>query len=210
MQSSSLQRCRSMPSRTAVGLLARSSNRKFVATRAAYASAGLAATPAGLDHLVQRNVAYTFGYYARAAALSSSRYRRRLHQTIETHGAEHLAQAVDHGRGVILVSPHLGDLELAASFIAQVLGVRPVVPVAVVRPALRQLFYDRVRDACGFDLRRRTSLETLASDLSAGHAVSSCATGARLAEAPRSGSLVNEPSSRPRHTAWRCSLGRPF
>lgn len=76
-------------------------------------------------------------------------------------------------RGVILTSVHLGDFDLAASWIAEVLGSRPVVPVARCPSRAWQSFYDGVRVACGFALRcqEATGLADLERELERGRLI---------------------------------------
>jgi lauroyl/myristoyl acyltransferase len=47
----------------------------------------------------------------------------RLRSAIDVHGAEHLAAARNSGRGVILLSAHLGNWEMGAAYVAS-LGTR--------------------------------------------------------------------------------------
>ena len=148
-------------------------SRKLAATRSVYATAGLASTPPALDRLVRRNLTYTAGYYQRAARLVDQRYRRTLQRTIAVRGVDRLEAATSGSRGAILVAAHLGDFDLAGSWIAEVFGRSPVVPVAAVSSAARQDFYDRVRRACGFTLRRQgdTTVNDLATDIRRGRLV---------------------------------------
>lgn len=73
---------------------------------------------------------------------------RHLEGLIEVQGAEHLAAARSSGRGVILLSAHLGSWELGAAWLAGT-GA-PVHMVARPHPSrLVERFYARRRGACG-------------------------------------------------------------
>lgn len=154
-------------------LVARVPSAKLAMTRAVYETAGLCDTRRETDLLVQRNLVFTVGYYRRALLLRETRYRRRLQRTITPLGADAIADALTARRGAILASVHLGDFDLAASWIAEVLGSRPVVPVAVCRSPAWQRFYDGVRVSCGFALRRQesTCLEDLEHELDRGRLI---------------------------------------
>ncbi len=155
------------------GLVSRLPNAKVVATRATYAAAGLAQDPATLNELVCKNLAYTVGYYRRALSLRHAAYRHRLQRTIRVDGLRHLEAASKRGGGVILVAAHIGDFDLAGSWIAEMFGTPPVVPVASVREPARQRFYDDLRRSCGFVVRRQetTRLDDLADDIDRGRIV---------------------------------------
>jgi lauroyl/myristoyl acyltransferase len=67
---------------------------------------------------------------------------------LEVHGAEHLAAARASGRGVILLSAHLGNWELGAAWLAA--GGTPVHLVARAHPSPRvERFFARRRRAWG-------------------------------------------------------------
>jgi lauroyl/myristoyl acyltransferase len=152
--------------------IARMPSEKVRTTRAVYTSTGLAVTKRDADRLVQRNLAFTARYYGRALLLQQGRYRARLQRTIVASGADALAHALERRQGAILTSVHLGDFELAASWIAEVLGSRPAVPVAECRSRAWQSFYDDLRTSCGFRLRRPgTRLADLEADLNQGRPV---------------------------------------
>lgn len=153
--------------------VARIPSHKLAITRAVYESAGLTRTRAEAELLVQRNLIFTAGYYRRALLLREAHYRRRLQRTITPLGADAIADALTARRGVILTSVHLGDFDLAASWIAEVLGSRPVVPVATCPSRAWQSFYDAVRSECGFALRRQeaTRLEELEQELECGRLI---------------------------------------
>jgi lauroyl/myristoyl acyltransferase len=154
-------------------LYARLSKDKFAATRLAFREAGFVNDERAVDDLLELNIAYTYGYHVRALRLGDERYRRRLQNTIVPEGLHNLLDARDPGSGVILTTVHVGDFDLAASWITQILGLPLVVPVARVHSSGRQGFYDRMRKACGFRLRfgEHLSLDALAGDLRAGSVV---------------------------------------
>lgn len=146
---------------------------KFRITRTVYGMTGLATSPRELDLLVSRNAAYTFGYYRRLARLLEPDYRRRLQKTITPIGADRLASAEKHPPGVILLSAHVGDFDLAGSWIAEVLGRSPVVPVATLGRPIAQRLFAVARKSYGFTLalRESTSMQDLEGHLSAGRIV---------------------------------------
>lgn len=73
---------------------------------------------------------------------------RVLGQVTEVHGAEHLAAARESGRGIILLSAHLGSWELGAAWLAG--AGTPIHVVARPHPSRRvERFYARRRGACG-------------------------------------------------------------
>ena len=70
---------------------------------------------------------------------------------IEVHGARHLEAARGSGRGVILLSAHLGNWELGAAWLAA--GGTPIRLVARPHPSPRvERFYARCRDSWGVGL----------------------------------------------------------
>ena len=154
-------------------LVRRLPSRKLAITRAVYESASLTRDRPETDLLVQRNLIFTAGYYRRALLLREAGYRRRLQATITPIGADAIADSLTAQSGVILTSVHLGDFDLAASWIAEVLGSQPVVPVASCPSWAWQKFYDGVRSACGFALRRQeaTRLADLERELSRGRLI---------------------------------------
>jgi KDO2-lipid IV(A) lauroyltransferase len=105
--------------------------------------------------------------------LLSRGYRRRVLDDVHIVGADRLVAASPEGTGFLLVTVHLGDFELAAAWLTEVAGREVVAVVDRVSPRLRQLFFDRVRRACGVALRRQddVSVEDLQEDLAAGRIV---------------------------------------
>jgi lauroyl/myristoyl acyltransferase len=141
---------------------------KFEATRRAYASAGIAASCA------LENVEFVWRYYGRLALLLWSPYRRRLQRNACARGTGRLSRALAGGRGsAVIVSCHLGEMELAGSWLTECTGREVVAVVDEVTPRVRQVFFDSVRGACGIVLRRQadTSLMELCRDLDAGRIV---------------------------------------
>ena len=84
-----------------------------------------------------------------------------------------MSRALENGAGAVLVSAHLGELEAAASWLTGVAGREIVAVVDSVSPWWRQLFFDRVRRACGVRLRRQAEVqvEDLVADLAGGRIV---------------------------------------
>jgi phosphatidylinositol dimannoside acyltransferase len=139
---------------------------KFVATRSAYRRTGIASTTDELDAMVAANASHTLRYYRRLVRLANARERMRMHAEVDGSGVALLERALSRGRGVILVSGHIGEFDLAASWLAQVRGVPVVVPVART-DLLRQPMFARVRSSAGLDLRRaeKTTLRQLEWEL---------------------------------------------
>jgi KDO2-lipid IV(A) lauroyltransferase len=143
---------------------------KFESTREAYDQAGLAATPAELDRLVLENFRYVWSYYARFGQLLLHARRKELQCGFEVDGLPALRRSLSRGRGAILVTSHLGDFDLAGSWLAQQAGLPVVTVVDTVTPRVRQLFFDSCRRRAGIKLRyeSETRLEELADDLRRG------------------------------------------
>jgi lauroyl/myristoyl acyltransferase len=95
---------------------------------------------------------------------------RRDTEVVGYHG---LSRSLEDGGGAVLVSAHLGELEVAATWLTEVAKREVVAVVDTVSPWWRQLFFDTVRRACGVQLRRQAevTLEELAADLAAGRIV---------------------------------------
>jgi KDO2-lipid IV(A) lauroyltransferase len=122
---------------------------------------------------VRANLAFSWRYYGCLFLLMVAPLRRRLKATVDVEGVAHLDEALRSGRGAVLASAHIGDFELMGAWLAQSFDARVVVPVAEVRPRVRQRFFDRVRRSCGLTLVRETDLELrhLVSELRTGSLV---------------------------------------
>jgi lauroyl/myristoyl acyltransferase len=144
---------------------------KFAATETALRTA--TADPVRAEDLTTENLEFTWRYYGRLARLLSPNYRRRLRRRTRVVGCYRLSRALESGAGAVLVSAHLGELEAAASWLTGVAGREVVAVVDSVSPWARQLFFDRVRRACGVRLRRQAEVqvEDLVADLAAGRIV---------------------------------------
>jgi len=144
---------------------------KFAATEAVLRAT--APSSAGAKDLTFGNLEFTWRYYARLIRLLSPRYRRRLRRNTEVIGHLALSRALESGAGAVLVSTHLGEMEVAAAWLTEVAKRDVVAVVDTVSPWWRQLFFDRVRRACGVRLRRQeeVTIEALADDLAAGRIV---------------------------------------
>jgi Kdo2-lipid IVA lauroyltransferase/acyltransferase len=147
------------------------------------------------------NFALSFTEFLRAGHTP----HERLTEAVEVHGAEHLEAARRSGRGVIVLSAHLGNWELGAAWLAA--GGMPIHLVARPHPSRRvERFYARRRHAWGVRLmtdrplwrpaaaalRRREWVALMADrgtpELGTGRRASVCAWAAVLAR--RTGALV--------------------
>src|SRR4051795_2384745 len=108
-----------MPLKTApwVAGLSRRPNGKFASTAEVHGFVGIERPGLLTDH-----VEFVYRYYGRLLTLLSARRRRDLQGSIEPVGHEYLLEALEHGRGAVLVSAHLGDFDLAGSWLTQVDG----------------------------------------------------------------------------------------
>lgn len=145
--------------------------RKIQAAAKIYRATGIAPRGATSYLLAVRNLWFASTYYARLSLLFCRVGRKRLQRTIDVVGLQHLVENAA-SRGTILVAPHLGDFDLAVSWLSQVAGLHVAVPVARLSPAIRGLVFDAVRVRCGFQLRRGPRLlEQLSRDLQPGSVV---------------------------------------
>lgn len=147
-------------------------SRKFDAARITLEACGL--LPAhGADQALVAHVEFVYGYYARLALLADASSRHRLHRSLALEGGEHLQRALGLGRGLVLVSAHLGEFDLAGSWLAEQAGCQVVAVVDPVADAARQRLFDSLRGRSGILLRRRDqiSLADLEGDLGRGRAV---------------------------------------
>ena len=88
-------------------------------------------------------------------------HRQALHDLIQWDGAEHLEAALSQGRGVIVMSPHIGCWEVGAQAIAERFGPRFGSLVALFRPARKAWLEPLVAQA-----RNRPHLDTVPTTLS--------------------------------------------
>lgn len=147
-------------------------NRKFAATGLLAVEAELV-PPGEARAMVRANAAFVWSYYLRFARLASGRGRGRAYDRITSCGEEHLRTAVAQGRGVILLSVHLGDFDLGGGWLAERQAITPVVVTRPLRPNWRNALFSFVRRRCGVVLRDadHTGLEDLERDLGLGRAL---------------------------------------
>jgi len=102
----------------------------------------------------QREVAATFGYYARYW-LESFRLpgtdRETLDAGFEVQGFEQVQAAHDAGTGIILALPHLGGWEWAAFWLAEVQGLPVTAVVEPVEPIELADWFLGLRQAIGIN-----------------------------------------------------------
>jgi KDO2-lipid IV(A) lauroyltransferase len=144
----------------------------MVAAEAVYAYTGLADGAAGRS-LAAANLKFSWQYYARLAALLNPRRRREVIETVKPEHLDRLERALSVRRGLIIISAHLGDFEIAAAWLRQSMGREVVAVVDTVAQRARQAFFDHARESCGLILRRAdaTRLPELKADLDAGRIV---------------------------------------
>lgn len=148
------------------------SNRKFTAMRDAAVRLRLV-EPGAEVALERANAAFVWSYYRRLVRLWRRRGRGRLVATVNPLGEDHLADALKQGRGLILLSLHLGDFDLAGAWMAARHGVKPVVISRAIWPHWRGRLFSLVRRRSGVILRDadRTDFVQLTRDLEMGRAV---------------------------------------
>jgi phosphatidylinositol dimannoside acyltransferase len=149
-----------------LGRLATLANRKFAATRVLAAEAGLV-SPADEGSFVRSNAVFVWSYYLRLARLVSRRSRKRVYDQVAPMGEEHLQAAMAQGKGMILLSVHLGDFDAGGGWLAERQAITPVVVARPLRPRWREALFSLVRRRCGVLLREAgdTSLGELDRDL---------------------------------------------
>jgi KDO2-lipid IV(A) lauroyltransferase len=144
----------------------------MAAAEAAYAHAGLAHGPAA-GSLAAANLKFSWQYYARLASLVNPRCRRDLIESVEPESLDRLNRGLSAPEGLIIVTAHLGDFEIAAAWLRQSTEREVVAVVDKVAPRARQALFDRVRHSCGLVLRpaESTGLADLRADLDAGRII---------------------------------------
>ena len=141
---------------------------KFRATRGVYVMTGLAEESQATSLAVQ-NAVFTLRYYREL--FLHPRRSSIARGELKVRSANHFFEAAANGRGVIIVTAHLGDFEIAAEWLRRHVEV---VSAAVDRRwAFRQHPYDWARRVRGIHLRsgRHGSLVRLKHDLAAGGVV---------------------------------------
>lgn len=161
-------RIRTLPLRVAASF----PSRKFRSTASIYEKTGLAQGEP-VRSMALQNLVFSWSYHLRLASLLSSRQRTRLIKTVHTSDQQQLSQGLGVGPGLVLVSAHLGDFEIAGAWLRQCTGREVVAVVDTVSQRVRQWFFDATRRACGVTLRRaeNTSIVDLEADLLAGRIV---------------------------------------
>ncbi|MGN6257101.1 MAG: lysophospholipid acyltransferase family protein [Solirubrobacterales bacterium] len=147
-------------------------NRKFAAT--GFLAAKMELAGRGEEAALMRaNAAFVWSYYWRFMRLAFRRSRKRTYDRVASVGEERLRAAAAEGRGVILLSVHLGDFDAAGGWLAEREGITPVVVARRLRPRWREALFCLLRHRCGVLLREAgdTSLDRLALDLKEGRAV---------------------------------------
>jgi phosphatidylinositol dimannoside acyltransferase len=126
-----------------------------------------------IDVLVRQNAAYTMRYYKALLRLPHRSYRRTAQRGVRVENLEALSLAVGSGRGVVLVAPHMGQFELAASWVVEEAGVPLVAPVGSCLLRLQDWIQTRARTASGIETHavQHDSVPTFAGALRRGGVV---------------------------------------
>jgi KDO2-lipid IV(A) lauroyltransferase len=98
----------------------------------------------------QREVVQTFTSYAACLAESLGIERADAeHTELTLHGGEHLQSALDAGRGVILVTAHIGPWDCAARLLARDFRADVLVVMLAESDAAARRMHDSVRERSG-------------------------------------------------------------
>lgn len=141
-------------------------NRKFEAAGVVAGDAELVGRD-GESAFVRSNAAFIWSYYLRFTCLAFRRARKRSYDRVKVLGEERLRAAAAEGKGIILLSVHLGDFDAGGGWLADRQAITPVVVAQPLRPRWRWALFSLVRRRCGVLLRQagRTSLDQLERDL---------------------------------------------
>jgi phosphatidylinositol dimannoside acyltransferase len=122
---------------------------------------------------MRANAAFVWSYYWRFAHLISFRAREKLYDRIAVIGNDRLTAAAASRRGVILLSVHLGDFDVAGGWLVARRQIEPVVVSAPLREGWRDALFSSVRRRAGVIVRdlRATDCDVLSRDLELGRAV---------------------------------------
>jgi lauroyl/myristoyl acyltransferase len=148
-------------------LLTLSPNRKFAATELLMAEVGLVSQGKQRAALARSNAVFVWSYYLRLLLLGSRRRRERAYARFVVHGEENLRSATARGKGILLLSVHLGDFDLGGGWLAECCGITPVVCTRPLRPSWRDDLFSAARRRLGVVLRDvdDIGIETLEADL---------------------------------------------
>ena len=106
------------------------------------------------DRALRRAVSDTFASYGRywlELFRLPQDVRRSTEPRFDADGWEHIADAMDAGKGLILALPHLGGFDFAAAWLAE-RGVAPTVVVEPVEPPELYEWFAGVREAIGMEV----------------------------------------------------------
>jgi lauroyl/myristoyl acyltransferase len=96
------------------------------------------------------DVVRTFVAYAHCLAESLAAERPEAAKAVPSvEGAEHLAEAIARGRGVVLVTAHTGTWDVAARFLGREYGMDVVLVMAKEEDERARALHDRVRSKGG-------------------------------------------------------------
>ena len=154
-------------------LLRGTRTRRIAAARAAYRYGRLVSSDEELAQLLFAGARHRWRSSARTLSLMSHRRRAALQVGIEASGAEHLQAAASRGRGVVIASAHLSDVDLAGSWLSQTCELEVVAVAGGACGRLRGEAFKRIRQACGVAVRHESStrISDLCADLARGRVV---------------------------------------
>ncbi len=114
-----------------------------------------------------RNLSRNLVEFARFGKLKES---GKLDELVEVVGKEHLDEAYSRGKGVLILSAHLGNWELLASCIVE-MGHRLTILVRRIDYARYDSFLDFLRSSSGVDTINRDNVREILRRLTQGQAI---------------------------------------
>lgn len=153
-------------------LLTLAPNRKFAATERLIADVGLIER-SNQRALLRANAVFVWSYYLRLIQLWFRRGRDRAYEQVVVVGEENLRSAAAEGKGVLLLSVHLGDFDLGGGWLAERCAITPVACTRPLRPRWRDFLFSATRRRMGIVSRHvhSASIEALEGDLRRNRAV---------------------------------------
>ncbi len=103
-------------------------------------------------HRLIRQVFINFGMSLMEFLLFDRIGSEQLPLYVDTSGAEHLRNAYNQGRGVILVTAHMGNWEIAARYCTQIMGYPLTVVARDADDPAATLLTNRIRERGGYSV----------------------------------------------------------